>query len=371
MEKLKQKTLALFFTNGVSLKIWDKVGNLNREIKPYNELSRYFNKIYFFTYGDKKDLEYQKNLSENIIIRPNKWKTPSLLYSFLLPFFYKKELRECNILKTNQMSGSWSAMLVKLIYGKKLVVRCGYEWLSFTEKQKKALWKRIIIYLVEKIVYSIADKIIITSNRDKNFIVQKLSINSEKIQVIPNYIDTNLFKSMEVKKEKSRVIFIGRLGNQKNLFNLISAVNNLNVNLVLVGSGPLILKLESFAKEKGIKVDFKGNISNQELPKELNKSEIFILPSLYEGCPKTLLEAMSCGIPCIGTNVDGIKEIIKHKENGYLCETNSSSIKKAILEILGDKKLQQQISQGARQTIVNNFSLENIIFKEKSIYEVL
>ncbi len=59
---IRNKKLALFFTTGISLKTWDKIGNLEGEIRPYNELSGYFDKIYFFTYGDISDLNYQNVL---------------------------------------------------------------------------------------------------------------------------------------------------------------------------------------------------------------------------------------------------------------------------------------------------------------------
>jgi len=84
-----------------------------------------------------------------------------------------------------------------------------------------------------------------------------------------------------------------------------------------------------------------------------------------------LLEAMSCGLPCIGTDVAGIKEIIKHKENGYLCDTDAASIKKAILDVLNNKRLKEKLSENARKTIVEHFSLESILKKEREIYELL
>ncbi|GAF93140.1 unnamed protein product, partial [marine sediment metagenome] len=108
---------------------------------------------------------------------------------------------------------------------------------------------------------------------------------------------------------------------------------------------------------------------NQKLPEELNKSNLFILPSLYEGCPKVLLEAMSCGLPCIGTNVAGIKEIIKHKKNGYLCRTDATSIKKVILNVLNNKELKERLSKNARKTITEHFSLESILKEEVKIYK--
>jgi len=370
MKDLKNKKLALFFTVGISLETWQKIGNLDREIRPYNLLAKDFEKVYFITYRGKEELEFKKVLTGNIEILPKKFPfLPSLVYAFLIPLIYQKELKEVDVYKTNQITASPPAVLAKWFYKKKLVVRCGYEWLKFSEKRNKPLWKIKLIYLTEKIAYKSADEIILTSKEDKEFVEKRFKIPSSKIEVIPNYIDVDLFKPLDIPKEKNRIIFIGRLEEQKNLFNLIEAITNLPAKLVLVGSGSLKEKLKKFSKEKKANVEFKKNIANEKLPEELNKSEIFILPSLYEGCPKTLLEAMACGLSCIGTNVEGIKEILKHKENGYLCKTDVNSIKKAISEVLNDKALQQEISQNAKQTILENFNLEKVIKKELDVYK--
>lgn len=370
--ELKNKKLALFFTTGVSLKTWEKIGNLNREIKPYKKLAKCFNEIYFFTYGEKDDLKYQNFLPENIKIFPNKWIPSSKIYSFLLPLFYRKELKKVNILKTNQMSGSWTAWLAKFLFGKKLIVRCGYQWRWFLEKSKAKKWKIRLVSLIERFIYKKADAIVVTSARAKKDIEQHYRISSSKVHIIPNYIDTDLFRPKEAKKEKGRICFVGRLSPEKNLFNLLKSMDGLDVKLVIFGSGGLEKKLKDKAKKvKRAKIEFRGNIPNNFLPEELNKCELFILPSLYEGNPKALLEAMACGLPVIGTNVEGIREVIKHKENGYLCETNVNSIKEAIKKVLDNKKLQEKIGKNARQTIVDNFSLEKMLKKEISIYESL
>jgi len=270
------------------------------------------------------------------------------------------------------MSGSWTAVITKILYKKKLIVRCGYELLNFLEKQKKPFWKRVIIYFIEKIVYKKANKIILSSNKDKRFVIKKFKINANKIKLIPNYIDIESFKPLNISKDKDReILFIGRLEKQKNIFNLIKALKGLSIKLVLIGSGSLKKELESFAKRINVKVEFKGNIPNNQLPRELNKFKIFALPSFYEGCPKSLLEAMSCGLSCIGADVQGINEIIKHKENGYLCGTSAESIKNAITDLLTDKSLQRKISYNARKTILEVFSLEKVLYKEIKIYESL
>jgi len=247
-----------------------------------------------------------------------------------------------------------------------------------SEEQKNRLQQLGIVLVKEKHVPREEDKMLkeykLTykdlCNRLKKQI-KNFKINPEKIEVIPNYIDTNLFKPLNLPKEKNSIIFVGRLEEQKNLFNLIEAIATLPVKLVIIGNGSLKEKLKNFAKEKNAEVEFKENVPNEKLPEELNKSEFFILPSFYEGCPKVLLEAMACGLPGIGTNVEGIKEIIQHKENGYLCKTDTESIRKAILEVLNDKNLQEKISQNARKTILERFSLEKILEKEIKLYQSL
>jgi hypothetical protein len=126
VDNLRAKSLALFFTAGVSLKTWHDIGSIDREVAIYNELSKYFKRIYFFTYGGIEDLKFKSYLAANITIIPKKCISNSLLYSFMIPFIYRKILKDVDILKTNQMWGSWSAVLTKLIYRKKLVVRTGY-----------------------------------------------------------------------------------------------------------------------------------------------------------------------------------------------------------------------------------------------------
>ena len=370
--ELKNKILALFFTTGVSLETWEKTGNFDREIKPYKELAKRFNEIYFLTYGGKDDLGYQRVLSKNIKIFPNKWNLPSKIYGFLLSIFYRRELKKADILKTNQMSGSWAAWLAKSLFRKKLIVRCGYQWRWFLEKSRAKKWKIWLVSSIEDFIYKKADVIIVTSTKAKKNIQKQYRIPFSKIQVVPNYIDTDLFKPKAVGIEKERICFVGRLVPQKNLFNLLKSLDGLGVKLVIFGSGELEEELKKKARGiRGAKIEFRGNIPNNLLPEELNKSELFILPSFYERNPKALLEAMACGLPVIGTNVEGIKEIIKHKENGYLCGVELNSIRKAILEVLRHKKLQERISQNARKTILERFSLERSLQKEIEVLKSL
>jgi len=371
------KTLALFFSFRISLSDWYDTGILQREVKLYNELSKYFCEIYFLTYGGKDDKKYNSYLSPNIRVVPmpfiqrggrKQFRPLMLCYSILMPFIHWKILKNASILKTNQIPGCWAAVMAKMIFKKRLILRFGYTWSYFALQNKENFIKIYIKKIIEKFSCTLSDAVVCSSLWDQNYLQSNYKVKAE---VIPNYVDTEIFKPLNIPKKKDSICFVGRLERQKNLIALLEALKGLPYELTIVGNGSMRKELERKAKENNINITFMNSVFHLRLPEILNQHEIFILPSLYEGTPKALLEAMSCGLPVIGTNVTGIKDIIRHKENGYLCETSASSIRKGILELLRDKTVQEKISINARRTILKNFSMEVGLDKEKRIYQSL
>lgn len=371
VEKLKGKTLALFFTAGISLKTWHEIGMIDREVAIYNDLSKYFKHIYFFTYGDKGDLKFKSYLTDNITIIPKKYISNSLLYSFMIPFIHRKIFKDVDILKTNQMPGAWSAVLTKLIYRNKLVVRTGYMLSIRIAKDNPNRLKKRLIKNIERIAYKRADGIITSSSYNYEYVVRNYNPTCLHL-FIPNYVETNIFKPIsKIKKKQGSICFIGRLTRQKNLFALLEALKGSPYTLTIIGSGEQEEQLKKFATENKIEANFLGNVPNHKLPEILNQHELFILPSLWEGMPKTLLEAMACGLPVIGTKIEGTKEVITHGKNGILCDTDTDSIKEAIITLLEDEELQQKLGENARNTIVEHYSLNNLALKELKLMEKL
>jgi len=198
-------------------------------------------------------------------------------------------------------------------------------------------------------------------------------IEENKIEIVHNYIDTEKFRPLNgISTEEGRLCFVGRLDKQKNLFNLLKAIKNIpNIKLIIIGEGEQKEKLKRYAQDECLKIDFLGRIPNEKIPIELNKSDIFVFPSLYEGNPKALLEAMACGLPVIASNVEGIKELIYHKKNGYLCDTSADSIRQSILEVLGTQSLKKKMGYEARLFIEKNCCLKSLINREISILKDL
>jgi glycosyltransferase involved in cell wall biosynthesis len=363
----------LFFTFGVSLKQWLDKGLFDREKLLYEELlqKKILSKVSWFTYGsqDEKIAEQLKKANRlhtdiEVIQMPAFFNLPGgkLLYSLILPLVMKKFLKDADVIMTNQMSGSWSAVIAKKLYKKTLIARTGYTLSSFLKKRQGAKLRAAVAGVVERIAYKNADAAVVASRDDKDYICSTYKIPQQKINVFGNYIDTNTFKPVNCEKYSDRIAFVGRLTSQKNLFNLFDAISKTSFVLDIYGQGELHNELEQKAKELNIQVNFMGVVPNKELPGILNRYRYYILPSLYEGTPKTLLEAMACGLVCIGTNVTGINEVIIDGANGYLAkDIDSDSIFQAIQR--AGKTSGNSISDSAVETIRTGYSLESVVKK--------
>ncbi len=378
--------VCLLFTFGVSLNLWEDKGILEREILLYKKLQEKDVDISFLTHGGKKDLKYS-NILNGIEVIPtlklteSRNDTISLLKSFLLPIKLRKLFRSIDIIKTNQLKGWWIAGIAKVLYRKPLIIRGGYErlvkyFLEYKSKKKIFFFKYIYnyarIFLNDLLAYKLANRIILTSDLDIDFITKTFKLNKKKAKIhhISNYIDIDLFKPLNLDKKERSVLFIGKFSYQKNILNLLKAFKNLNnFSLSIIGKGPLEKSIRNYIIENNLNINLLGIVPNRKIPEIINQHEIFVLPSHWEGNPKVLLEAMSCGVPCIGSNVWGINNIIHHRKNGYLCKKSAKSIRNAILTIYNNKILRDRISKNARDFVIKNCSLDLIVSKEFLIYK--
>jgi len=369
--------IILFFTFNISLKTWAETGLLDREIQLYKRLVEKGINVTFITYGDHEDYCYKEKLG-NIKVLPyyaytKKPKTRLLrfLHSFKLPLVLSKKIKESDIIKTNQMWGSWVVMLSKLLYKKRAVVRCGFERYRFALNKNESVFYKVLLYLISWIAYKFSDAIIVASKEDKEFIFKTFPVSEFKVNIFMNYIDTNLFKKIDCQQYENKLLFIGRLNEQKNIFSLLDAISQTDYELDIIGEGNLRFEIEAYIKKRNIKANLLGRFPNRDLPQIINHYPVFVLPSYYEGNPKTLLEAMACECAVVGTNVRGIREIIKHNENGFLCEADADSIKQAITTLIQDKNLRDRLGRNARKFIVENCGLDKVVEKEIGLYKDL
>lgn len=205
--------------------------------------------------------------------------------------------------------------------------------------------------------------------------VQQLGCPFKKIRQIPNGVDTDTFKP--AKETKNLLFWGGRFLQQKGLEYLIEALSLVvqkvpSTQLMLSGDGSSFFKIYNMVKNLGLEknVKFLGSVPSVSLPKLVGSCSIYVLPSLKEGMPFALLEAMSCGKPVVGSDISGINDVIINNQNGILVPPkNPQAIAKAVLLLLKDEKLRLKIGENARKTILYSYQWNFIINKVEKVYK--
>lgn len=208
-----------------------------------------------------------------------------------------------------------------------------------------------------------------------------MGIPKDKIAVISNGVDSNLFKPMSQKEcreklnlphDKKIILYIGNLKKDKGVIDLLEAYHKLdklqkdgNI-LVFVGEGTLRNELEE--KAAGLMLNgavrFAGTRFHNEIPIWINASDVFCLPSLHEGCPNVVLEALSCGKPVVATEVGGMSEIITSQDFGILVKPNRpASLMQALTKALNKNWHYQKIREEySKFSWMDNAAILNKVF---------
>ena len=360
--------LLVFFTRGMSLKMWQQAGLLERELALYRAMRPRLSGLAFLTYGGMEERLFDGRL-DGIRLLPNRWRLRSNLYSVVAPLLHARAMRQATVFKTNQLNGAWSAAIAKRLFRKKLIVRCGYIWSDFYARLDHPAWKVRLARRLERWVVRQADRLIVATDADRRRLVSLHRVDADKVAIIPNYIDTKRFRPMpEVEKAPGLICFIGRLEAQKNPLALLEAIKGMpNVRLAIVGEGSLRSMLERRAREWQLPVEWLGIVPHERLPELLNRAQLFILPSHFEGHPKALLEAMACGLPVIGARSPGVQELLVHRETGYLCGTSAAEIRAAVAAVLEDAVLARHMAEQARVSVETACSLDTVAQEELAL----
>jgi len=231
------------------------------------------------------------------------------------------------------------------------------------------------LYTLGSWLFKNTSKVICLTKSDAKEVI-KFGCPPEKIRVIPNAVDTNRFRPGKGRKQ-NLVVWIGRFVPEKGLNCLIEAAKIVakeltNVKFVLIGYGPLKIKIMNLACKYGLLKDavrFTGPLNRDQIAEILSKASAFVFPSLKEGLPLSLLEAMACGTPIIASNISGVNEVIKNGQNGLLVTPNDSiMLAKAIIRVLHDANLRRKLGDNARYLAIKNFSWKIVLSALESVY---
>lgn len=204
--------------------------------------------------------------------------------------------------------------------------------------------------------------IISVSEKNKNYCINELQADPEKIKVFPNAVNTELFYPRDKKAMRDKydlpqdtfiVAFTGHFIERKGPLRVLEALEGIEGNIggVFIGKGT--------QEPNGYKVLFKGAVTHQEVPELLSAADIFVLPTLNEGSCNAVFEAMACGLPVVSSDIPAIKEQVNDK-NALLCNPKSiDQIKNSILTLFENEERLLKMKKSALSDI--NSSKERAI----------
>lgn len=304
------------------------------------------------------------------------------LISFL--FLYKLFRREkFDIVHTHSAKTGFLARIAAKLSGVNLVVHTVH---GFAFDSASNLFVKYFYMMLEIIAARFTDCLICLHDMDKDICIKKLKISENIINVIPNGVDIELYKpssptekhdireKFSIKPTSLVFVMVGRLWIQKNPFMFVkSAIQfiderpDVDVKFLVVGDGDLKADLQHLTIGYENKITLLGWQTN--VSEILKMSDVFVLPSLWEGMPLATLEALSAGLPCLVSNIPGNLSTVIDDVDGYVFPLNDfDNLKKLMLKLMDDT-LRDKLSSNARYKIETFHNISDRINKIRSLYE--
>ena len=251
------------------------------------------------------------------------------------------------------------------------------------------LWKGRSERLVDRFLAGWTDRIVGNSQAVSDFYRDTIGIPATKLAVIPSGIANDepppdvdpaaVRRELGLPPDCPLALFVGRLAEQKGVADLLNALDILqqvrpDVRTLIVGDGPLRDRLEARARAYQLveppRVLFLGH--RNDVPRLLASSDLLVLPSLYEGMPNVVLEAMRFRKPVVATAAPGTTEVVVHNETGLLVPLRKPpALARAIRQIVDDPDLAARLGAAGRVRVEAEFGVDRMIARFADLYESL
>lgn len=352
--------LGVLLEQGGSIASMRRSGQEARLLYYFERYREAFDEVVFFSYADAAESE-----AGNARVVARKAPLSPSLYSFALPFVHSEEFSSCDVLRVLQTSAAIPAAIAKKRFGVPLVVTWGYDAGKLGTLWGPNRFSRLNVWLAARF----ADVTICTTATLREQVLGRHPRGT--VELLANGVDLRLFLPHEVRASPDgawKILSVGRLSEQKNYPLLIEAAARLdNVELHLVGEGPDASSLAEQAGRAGVTLVLYGTVTQSALPALYGASDLFVLPSRWEGHPKALLEAMASRRPCVGTNVRGIRDVLSHRETGLLVEESPDALAGALREVLADRALASRLADAALTEAEKRYALDRVLDRELEI----
>lgn len=265
--------------------------------------------------------------------------------------------------------------------------RTGVRWIVYTEHNIPSRY-RLVTRLLNAVTYRMNDAVIAVSREVAARVQPYIRDGRPRLVTIPNAIDVERVEGTAATRDEvcrefgfpadaQIVVNVANLVPKKGHRYLLAAARRVVVDeprarFLLVGSGPLAATLAEEAKRIGLNghVVFTG--SRTDATALVGASDLFVLPSVYEGLPVSLLEAMALGRPAVATRVGGVPEVVVPGETGVLIDpADADSLADEILRLLRDPARRQRMGQAARWHVRRRFGMAQMVAAVEGVYSQL
>ena len=218
-----------------------------------------------------------------------------------------------------------------------------------------------------------AASVVVFTDEQRSAVSTKYRVDPARIAVIPNGVGEAFFYAGERPlHSRPRLLFVGRLSVQKNLIQLIRALDGISEEFetTLVGEGELEAELRQAAEDLQLQnVRFYGRADGAEIRDLYRSADIFVLPSEREGMPLVLLEALAMALPVVATDVPGNRDLVTHGQNGLLVPVGDPpALRRALLSVSADPGVYQRMSQ-ASQILARQYSWPAVSAEFEHLYD--
>jgi glycosyltransferase involved in cell wall biosynthesis len=209
----------------------------------------------------------------------------------------------------------------------------------------------------------------------------------QQIKVIPNGLDLNQYYPLEKSAAKAalnlptdqQLILFGAVlatHDPRKGFHLLQAALNILSNTMSQSSAFELVVFGANAPDSpvdlGFKVHYLGHLEDVRLVQAYSAADVFVVPSMEDNLPNTVMEALACGTPCVGFQVGGIPDMVEHLHNGYLATPyDVKEFADGINWVLGDRDRYPHLCTHARQTVERSFSLDSQVQQHQLLYQSL
>jgi glycosyltransferase involved in cell wall biosynthesis len=231
---------------------------------------------------------------------------------------------------------------------------------------------RVYKPLILKRVLRGAARVVVFTQEQRAATAAKYGLDAARIAVVSNGVDDEfLHTGPRVPHSKPRLLFVGRLSVQKNLPQLLHALDGVSEQFetTLVGDGELEAQLRQAARDLGLQnVQFHGRVDGPDLRELYRNADVFVLPSEREGMPLVLLEALAMGLPIVATDVPGNRELVSSGQNGLLVPLgDAAALRQALLSVTTDPERYRRMSETSRR-LADRYSWRAVSAEFEQIY---